>query len=186
MEDVILITELNDFIFCPISIYFHKMYKDVDRILYQNTDQINGTAVHKNVDDGTYSTKTSILMGIDVYCEKYHLLGKIDMYDKDKKLLRERKKKVKCLYDGYIFQVYAQFFALNEMGYEVRKIEIYSIDDNKNYNIPLPNQNLAMVEKFENLIHDINNFSINEFFQNNAEKCRHCIYEPACDRTLID
>ncbi|WP_026504237.1 type V CRISPR-associated protein Cas4 [Butyrivibrio sp. NC3005] len=71
MEDAILITELNDFIFCPVSIYFHKMYKEMDRMIYQNTDQINGTAAHKTVDDGTYSSSKDILTGLDVYCEKY-------------------------------------------------------------------------------------------------------------------
>ena len=47
MDDAILITELNDFIFCPASIYFHKMYKEMDRFIYQTTDQINGTAAHR-------------------------------------------------------------------------------------------------------------------------------------------
>lgn len=65
MDDAILITELNDFIFCPVSIYFHKMYKDMDRMIYQNTDQINGTAAHKKVDEGTYSTSKDVLMGCE-------------------------------------------------------------------------------------------------------------------------
>ena len=26
MDDIILISNLNDFIFCPVSIYFHKLY----------------------------------------------------------------------------------------------------------------------------------------------------------------
>ena len=26
MEDLIIISNLNDFIFCPASIYFHKLY----------------------------------------------------------------------------------------------------------------------------------------------------------------
>jgi len=95
MDDAILITELNDFIFCPVSIYFHKMYKDMDRMIYQNTDQINGNAAHKSVDESTYTTRKDILMGIDVYCEKYNLIGKIDIFDIAKKRSEKGRKKVK-------------------------------------------------------------------------------------------
>lgn len=35
MEDLILITQLNDFIFCPASIYFHKLYGSESKLLYQ-------------------------------------------------------------------------------------------------------------------------------------------------------
>lgn len=184
MDDAILITELNDFIFCPVSIYFHKMYKDMNRMIYQNTDQINGTAAHINVDAGTYSTRSKILMGLDVYCEKYNLIGKIDIFDVDKKTLRERKKKIKNVYDGYVFQLYAQYFSLVEMGYDVKKLEIYSMDDHKTYCIPLPVVDATMLLKFEKVIEDIKNFSISDFGQTNISKCQHCIYEPACDRTL--
>lgn len=186
MDDAILITELNDFIFCPVSIYFHKMYNDMERIIYQNTDQINGTAAHEKVDDGTYSTKKSILKGIEVYCEKYNLRGKIDLLDVESNTLRERKKKVKNIYDGYVFQVYAQYFALTEMGYEIDRIEIYSMDDHKTYNISLPDDDALMFSKFEKVIDDIRSFRMDEFIQTNVQKCEHCIYEPACDRTLIE
>lgn len=186
MDDVILITELNDFIFCPVSIYFHKMYKDMDRMIYQNTDQINGTAAHKNVDEGTYSSSKDILMGLDVYCDKYNLIGKIDIFDTKKKVLRERKKKVKTIYEGYIFQIYAQYFSLCEMGYEVKKLEIYSMDDHKSYEIPLPEADKNMFLKFEKVIDDINKFDMSKFNQINLSKCRHCIYEPACDRARVE
>ena len=81
MDDAILITELNDFIFCPASIYFHKLYGGVDRMLYQSSDQINGTSAHEAIDGGTYSKDSNVLMATDVYCEKYGLIGKIDIYD---------------------------------------------------------------------------------------------------------
>ena len=71
MDDAILITELNDFIFCPVSIYFHKLYGNTDKMLYQSSKQIDGTAAHKNVDMGVYSSRKNIFMGTDVYCEKY-------------------------------------------------------------------------------------------------------------------
>ena len=43
MEDLILISNLNDFIFCPVSIYFHKLYGNQDNLTYQSQYQINGT-----------------------------------------------------------------------------------------------------------------------------------------------
>lgn len=92
-ENPIAITNLNDFIFCPVSIYFHSLDCDTEKMTYQNSDQLNGTAVHTTVDSGTYSSKKSMLQSITVYSEKYNLSGKIDLYDSKKFQLIERKKK---------------------------------------------------------------------------------------------
>lgn len=184
MDDLILITELNDYIFCPASIYFHKLYGSMDRMIYQNSDQINGTAAHTTVDSSTFSTSKEILTGFDVYCEKYGLIGKIDIYDGKKKLLRERKKKVKQIYDGYIFQIYAQYYCMIEMGYEIKSLEIYSMDDHRHYEISLPEKDADMKNKFENTIEGIRNFNMGDFKQTNALKCERCIYEPSCDRSI--
>ncbi len=184
MNNEILITQLNDFIFCPISIYFHMLYGDMDRISTQTTYQINGTAAHETLDIGTYSTKKDILTGISVYSEKYGLIGKIDMYDSSSCILKERKRTIKTIFDGYIYQVYAQCLALREMGYEVKKIILHSITDNKSYTIPLPEEDEEMLNKFERTIAEIRQFDINSFRQTNIEKCKNCIYEPACDRGL--
>lgn len=181
----ILITELNDFIFCPVSIYFHKLYGKMETRLYQSSDQINGTAAHKKVDMQKYSDKKSVLMAVDVYCEKYSLIGKIDVFDVEKRVLRERKKKVKTIYDGYVFQIYAQYYALEEMGYRVDRLEIYSMDDHKTYPIPLPSIDNEMKEKFEKVISDIKNFNMDSFRQTNMNKCERCIYEPSCDKSLL-
>ena len=61
MFEEILITQLNDFIFCPASIYFHNLYGETDKMVYQSTQQINGTAAHKSVDQATYTTRKDIL-----------------------------------------------------------------------------------------------------------------------------
>lgn len=184
MYEEILISQLNDFIFCPVSIYFHMLYGDTDKILFQSGSQINGTAAHKSIDDKTYSTRKNIITSIDVYSEEYGLVGKIDMYDSDKGVLVERKRTVKKIYDGYIFQVYAQCVALREMGYCVNKIFIHSITDNKNYEIPLPEKNKEVFEKFKNVINQMHTFDLEVFSQTCVEKCKKCIYEPACDRGL--
>lgn len=155
-------------------------------MLYQSEYQINGTHAHENVDNATYSDRKEILMATDVYSEKYRLVGKIDIFDTKSGRLRERKKKIKTIYDGYVFQVYAQCVALREMGYAVKQIELYSMDDHKTYRIPLPEEDLHMFNAFEKLIEDMRLFRLEEFKQSNVEKCRKCIYEPACDRSLVD
>jgi CRISPR-associated protein Cas4 len=184
MDDYIIISNLNDFIFCPASIYFHNLYGSMDTFLYQGASQINGTDAHKSLDNGTYSEKKNIITGLAVYSEQYNLVGKIDLYDSDSKILTERKKKIKTIYEGYIFQIYAQYFAMKEMGYEVRKLRFYSMDDNKSYPVILPENDLEMKCKFEETINKIKCFEMDSFVQTNFEKCKKCIYEPACDRGL--
>lgn len=184
MEDLIKITQINDFVFCPVSIYFHNLYGDREKATYQRKEQINGTNAHKKIDEGTYTSTKEILMGLDVYNEEFGLIGKIDMYDKKKGLLRERKKKIKVIYDGYIFQIYAQLYSLREMGYIVNSIELYSMDDNKIYKVDLPENNVEMDKKFRNIIKAIRNFTMEGFQQTNEDKCRNCIYHPACDSTI--
>jgi len=186
MEEPIAISNLNDFIFCPASIYFHNLHDDLTQLLYQTPYQINGSAVHEAIDTGGYSSKKSTLQAISVYSEKYNIIGKIDLFDTKTKTLRERKKKISIIYDGYIFQVYAQYFSLCEMGYDVQKIQLYSYDDNKTHIIPLPKDNPIMQAKFENVINDINNFNLTSFIPDNPEKCRNCVYSPFCDRTLAE
>lgn len=185
MDDYILITWLNDFIFCPVSIYFHQLYGNKDRYLFQGRDQLAGTAAHKSVDKQEYSTKKAILQGMDIICLQYRLVGKIDVFDVEKGILTERKKRISTIYDGYIFQLYGQYFCLKEMGYNVKRIRFHSVDDNKNYNVSLPEENPVMLDKFENIIKSIRSFSMEDFAQDNYKKCQRCIYEPACDRTLL-
>ena len=184
MDDIILISTLNDFIFCPVSIYFHGLYGYSDILTYQSKSQLNGTKAHETVDHGNYSTRKEILTGIDVYSEKYRIIGKIDVYDSRKRMLIERKKHVNKIYDGYVFQLYAQYYCMTEMGYNVSKLQIRSCDDNKIYKIKLPDEDKSMKEKFENTINDMRNFDIEQYHQVNGLKCRNCIYEDACDRAM--
>lgn len=71
------------------------------------------------------------------------------------------------------------------MGYEVKALEIRSLDDNKKYKIKLPDEDVDMKLKFEKLVDDMRTFNLETFYQINANKCKKCIYEDACDRSLI-
>lgn len=110
MDDIIKISNINDFIFCPASIYFHNLYGNEEKLMFQSKYQLDGTKAHETVDKGKYSTSAGIITSLDVYSEKYRIVGKIDIYDGNKKLLIERKKHVSQIFDGYIFQLYAQYF----------------------------------------------------------------------------
>lgn len=185
MEYPILITWLNDFIFCPASIYFHNLYGDGNRISYQETSQINGTHAHEQIDSGKYSTSSHILSGTDVFCEKYGLIGKIDIFNTKTGELIERKKKIKNVYDGYVFQLYGQCAALREMGYDVKKLTLRSLDDNRHFPVSLPEDDDEMFKKFCNTIDSISVFDLHSFRQENREKCARCIYEPLCSCSLL-
>lgn len=184
-EGLILISQLNDFIFCPISIYFHNLYNNEDNRLFQRTDQVEGRASHKSIDNQTYSTRKDVLLGIDVFSEKYGLIGKIDMFDCATGILTERKKKIKNIFDGYVFQLYAQYYCMEEMGFNVSGLRLYSMDDNKVYPVLLPDSNLDMRHKFFDVLNRMSTFDVGVFEQVNKEKCKGCIYEPICDRSLI-
>lgn len=184
MENAIPASVLNDFVFCPMSIYFHRLYAERENRSFQVTDQINGTSAHLNVDNGEYSTSKHIITSLDAYSEEYNVTCKIDIFDTKNGTLTERKKMVHQLFDGFIYQIYAQYFSLKELGYDVKRLRIHSMDDNKNYDIKLPEEDPDMLFKFRKLINKIQEFDVNSFSQNNSKKCKHCIYEPACDRSL--
>jgi len=184
MEPYIQIAQVNDFIFCPRSIYFHGIYNGAEKNTYDSHYQVAGTNAHKSIDRKTYSTRADVLQGIEIFCEKYNLCGKIDIFDIKSGTLTERKKAIKQIYDGYIFQVYAQYFALTEMGYIVNKIHIYDISHNKNYPLMLPRDNPEMYQKFEKTIEDMAHFDLDAEFIPNPQKCGHCIYANLCDKAL--
>ena len=185
MENPILITWLNDYIFCPVSIYFHNLYGLVDSISFQESSQINGASAHENIDSGRYSSRKDILSGISVYSSRYNLVGKIDVFDIGKGELIERKKKIRTVYDGYIYQLYAQYFALTEMGYSVRKLTLHSLDDNRSYPVLLPEENREMYAGFVSLLSSMVSFDLISFHQENRQKCARCIYEPLCDSSRL-
>jgi len=181
VEAYLPIAFLNDFIFCPRSIYFHQLYGRAEQRLYQTTDQTNGKAAHKTIDSQSYTTSKQVLQGMEVYSERYNIGGKIDTFDIGKGLLVERKKKIKVIYDGYIYQLYAQYHCLTEMGYRVKALKFYSMDDNKSYPVKLPGDDLERQRAFEDLLEQMRSFDLDAPFTANKSKCMRCIYHNLCD-----
>lgn len=179
MEQYIQISKINDFIFCPKSVYLHRIYENFDQNTYHQEPQKVGKLNHENIDEGKYSTAKRFLQGTPVYCAKYEIAGKIDIYDAETKTLIERKTKIKKVYDGYKYQLYAQYFSLLEMGFEVKKMFIHSLNDNKRYEILTPNK--QETEIFENVIKRIREFDIlKSKLATSKAKCDNCIYNNLC------
>jgi CRISPR-associated protein Cas4 len=162
-------------------LYFHSLYEDFDQNLYHETSQKAGKLKHENIENGTYSSLKKFVQALSVYSEKYNLMGKIDIFDKNEGILIERKNKVTKIYDGYKYQLYAQMFCLEEMGCSVNKLIVHSLQDNKRYEVAKPNDHEILV--FENLIKEINGFNVfTAKLKTNPEKCQKCIYRELCDK----
>lgn len=95
MEDYISISTLNDFIFCPYSIYLHNVYMETDEGLYHATPQTRGRIAHETIDKKKASNRADDLQALPVISEKYRLIGKIDIYKGKEKKLVERKYNLK-------------------------------------------------------------------------------------------
>lgn len=180
MEEYIRISTLNDFLFCPKSIYYHGLYDRYEKPLYQDTPQIEGTYNHERIDSKKYSTSKDVLQGLSVYSEYYGLAGKIDLYHRTKQSLMERKTHIKELHKGYIYQLIAQYLCLMEMGYPVKVMKLYSMVDNKAYTIPIPN--VDILSEFSSFLEKYKAFQPDqEWFVQDRERCMGCIYRELCD-----
>ncbi len=183
MESYISIAYLNDFVFCPRSIYYHHLYQSFHDLHYKSNFQIQGDISHTNINEQKYSSKKDILQAIYVYCEEYKLCGRIDIFDKKTKTLIERKHSVTKIYDGYVFQLYAQYFAMIEMGYEVEKLKVYDLSKNQSHFIKLPTDDPLMKNKFIDTVNKLRNYNL--YIDNqtiNEKKCLKCIYNRLCDK----
>lgn len=91
---------------------------EADKDIYQAKPQVRGTLSHQATDNKTSTTKADVILSLQVYSERYHLMGKIDVYRKKEKMLIERKYQLKQIYQGQIYQLWGQMFCLQEMGIE--------------------------------------------------------------------
>ena len=62
------------------------------------------------------------LQSLPVMSEEYGLMGKIDIYKGREQKLIERKYQLRNIYQGQIYQLWAQYLCMKEMGYDVRAI----------------------------------------------------------------
>lgn len=179
MESLIQISKINDFLFCPRSLYFHSVYESFSDATYHASPQVRGRLNHKTIDSGGYGPDGRYLQGEEVYSEKYGLVGKIDLYDKETKTLIERKTKITSVHRGYRFQLYAQYFSLTEAGFPVERLVIRSLSDNRRYEVLIPEGEEFLA--FEATVERMKAFEIAEApLETNLTKCGGCIYRPLC------
>ncbi len=183
-EFYILISTLNDFIFCPYSIYLHNVYENTDESIYHAIPQTRGRIAHAAVDAKRSSPRKNILQALPVYSERYGLMGKIDIYDVDKKYLVERKYQLKNIFQGHIYQLWGQMLCLGEMGHEVQRLAFYEISSKRTIPVPLPTE--EELQKFKSFLQSFRTYNPSDYFVQNPNKCLHCIYCSLCDKTNED
>lgn len=185
MEDYIEISTLNDFIFCPYSIYLHNVYYCASEDIYQASPQLKGKLAHTSVDNCSSARLAGDLSGLPVFSYQYRLMGKIDVYKAHDSLLIERKQKLPKIYQGQIYQLWAQLLCMIEMGYKVRGIGFYDISTRKIIPVNMPDEDdLIVFENFLERYRQYNPYSDNSFVS--EAKCAHCIYCNLCDKTIIE
>lgn len=184
MRDYISISTLNDFIFCPYSIYLHNVYMDTDEDNYHARPQTRGRNAHSKVDSKSTSSSNDIIESLPVISHELGLYGKIDIYKKHSCSLIERKFQLKNIFKGQLYQLWAQYFCFLEMGYPVCSISYYEISTHKSIPIDLPSQD----EKKEliGFINRFRDFDPRKEITVNVNKCLHCIYSNLCDKTSKD
>lgn len=179
MESYIQITWLNDFVFCPRSLYFHNLYGQYSTDVFHDTPQKKGNIAHESIDTKTYSTSKKWLQGLEIWSDTLGVCGKIDLFNTKTGELVERKRKITTVYDGYKYQVWAQAMCLAEEGFSVQKIVLHSLSTNTRFEIPLPGEEEKNILK--NVVKDLRHFSFETPFIPNPQKCAHCIYAELCD-----
>ena len=184
MKELIPISKLNDFDFCPYSIYLQNVYMDTDGDLYRAQPQTRGHNAHRKVDDKMTSTSNNVIESLPVISQELGLYGKIDVYDSAKKRLIERKFSLKNLFRGKYYQLWAQYFCLIEMGYVVNSIAFYEISTHKTIEIPVPQKEQRI--ELGRIIEAYLNFDPKSPINVNHNKCTHCIYCNLCDKTDED
>lgn len=184
MEDYIPISALNDFIFCPYSIYLHNVYMETDEDIYHATPQTRGRIAHETVDKKKASNRADVLQSLSVVSDKYRLMGKIDIYRTQEKRLIERKYQLRSIYKGQIYQLWAQYLCLVEMGYEIVSIAFYETSTNRMIPIPIPDE--KQIREFDSFLNTFRSYDPSQPIIINHNKCLHCIYCNICDKTDED
>ena len=177
--ELVQISKINDFIFCPYSIYFHGVYESFNQKVYHDEPQTEGKICHEKIDKKEYSTRKKILQGVEVSSLEWGIIGKIDIYDVGKKELIERKAKIKKIFQGHKFQLYCQMICLQEAGFVVEKLTIRSLRDNKKFDISLPDERELNFLRY--FIEKMRSFEVSKVSdKKNSNKCARCIYAPLC------
>ncbi|RFC54640.1 type V CRISPR-associated protein Cas4 [Brumimicrobium aurantiacum] len=184
MEFFLPISYLNDFVFCPYSIYLHQVYDNNFTDTYSAKPQEQGKRVHSKVDRPHLKNSKRILSGAYVISNRLGVYGKIDQYYLKERKLVERKYNLKKIFRGYYYQIWAQYLALEEMGHPVDSLYFQSIKKNERVEVEKPNS--EELNELRTHIKTIARFDFENEIKINPQKCTHCIYASLCDKTNKD
>lgn len=187
METFLPITYLNDFVFCPYSVYLHQVFDNNAEDLYSANPQQKGKAAHADIDlfeDRTDQGGQEILKGIYVVSNRLGVYGRIDTLFVSERKLVESKYEIKILYRGYYYQLWCQYYALTEMGFSIDSLEFYSIKDDKVFIVNIPTE--SDFHELKAHIRKIAWYDFESPLHVNPEKCKRCIYSSLCDKTQSD
>lgn len=176
MEPIIAISTINDFLYCPRSLYMHIAAGDIDPKSYHDKPQTRGNEVHAAVDEQRYSNRKEILQNISIYSEELQIQGKLDTFDTKTGELIERKANIQKIYEGNLMQLYSEYFCLQEMGYKPKKIAFYSMLTNKKYPVELPGDKEK--QRLKQIIADMQNFTPEQLLAHHCPNCDNNIYSP--------
>lgn len=174
MDSAIPISAINDFLFCPKSLYLHTVYSSFEKNTYHDVPQVLGTIAHENIEKGEYTTSKYILQGLSVYSSRLGVKGKIDVYDAKNRFLIERKYRVKHIYTGFKYQLYAQMYCLEEADMPVEHLFIQSLSDNKRYEITMPTPEEK--KEFEATIKKMQSYTQIDLRNHTCQHCQNNIY----------
>jgi len=152
--------------------------------MYHAIPQIRGKAAHRSVDDRSYCSSRHVISGLAVYSEEFGVYGKIDIYKAQEKLLIERKYQLKTIYRGQIYQLWAQYFSMLEMGYQVERLEFHTQVSRTIHVVPIPDEKDIL--ELNLFLNRFRTFDPTMPFHLNPAKCIHCIYCNLCDKTDSD
>ena len=152
-----------------------------DEGLYHARPQTRGRNAHETIDTKKASNRTEDLQSLPIISERYKLMGKIDLYRGKVKKLIERKYQLKNIYQGQIYQLWAQYLCMTEMGYEVMEIAFYEISTNKMIPVALPTE--EQLVQFQAFLKKYQTYDPEQPIVVNSNKCKHCIYCSLCDKT---
>ena len=93
MDNYIQISKLNDFYFCPISLFLRTIYNNYEEEIFYGSKISAGKTINKTIDTKKYSTNKHLLQNVPLYSKKYQLVGKADIIDMQNLFLIEQKTK---------------------------------------------------------------------------------------------
>lgn len=155
-----------------------------DESQYHAVPQTMGRIAHRTVDEKKTTNGMGDLVSVSVCSDEFRIFGKIDLYRYSTKTLIERKYRLKSIFRGQIYQLWAQFYCLREMGITVEKLAFYEISTNKMISIPLPSADDRT--EFINFLSKVRSYNPSSDISVNVNKCRHCVYCNLCDKNNIE